>query len=214
MINQEWIENKLINKNIKNLTPISKEWGFLFNKVFINMTLKENIQRIKSMMRIVEDKNSTIKKDTLEKNSVKYVIFVSGSEKSKSHEEQLTLFTKGFGTEYLVKGYRQSSLTSIVDFIKKNPVVAVILYSASCKLANQLNFSSNKIFCIEPWNGDVSDAGKSNIYLNIPQKNMYIDYESYARGKGTKVGANKTNHNAGHFVALTTSSADISKKVE
>ena len=122
-----FVQYKLINKNIKNLTPISKEWGFLFNKVFISMTLKENIQRIKSMMRIVEDKNSTIKKDTLEKNSVKYVIFVSGSEKSKSHEEQLTLFTKGFGTEYLVKGYRQSSLTSIVDFIKKNPVVAVIL---------------------------------------------------------------------------------------
>jgi LAS superfamily LD-carboxypeptidase LdcB len=160
-----------------------------------------------------KEPESEIKKD--EENSVKYVIFVSGLEKSKNHEEQLSIFTRGFGTEYLVKGFRQTSLTSVVDFIKKNTVVAVILYSASCELADNLveYFPSNKIFCIEPWNGNGSDANKKNIYVSIPEKNMYIDYKSYSRGKGTKEDANKTNHEDGHFVALTKSSADISKKV-
>lgn len=88
-----------------------------------------------------------------------------------------------------------------------------VLFSAGCTLADKLNFSSNKIYCIEPWNGKASDAGKSVIYVNIPKENMYIDYESYSRGKGTKVGANKTNHTNGHFVALSTSSSDIFKKV-
>jgi LAS superfamily LD-carboxypeptidase LdcB len=174
----------------------------------VNKKTLDNLKNLEN-----KEPESEIKKD--KENSVKYVIFVSGSEKSKNHEEQLSLFTRGFGTEYLVKGFKQTSLTSIVDFIKKNTVVAVILYSASCELADNLveYFSSNKIFCIEPWNGNGSDANKKDIYVSIPEKNMYIDYKSYSRGKGTKEDANKTNHENGHFVALTTSSADISKKV-
>jgi hypothetical protein len=72
-----------------------------------------------------------------------------------------------------------------------------------------LSYPSNKIYCIEPWNGDSSDAGRAPIYNNIPAQNMYIDVKSYGRGKGTKKGANETDHAEGHLKALTNSVSKI-----
>ena len=156
-----------------------------------------------------------LKEETKKKLTDSYVVFVSGLESSINHNGQTAKFTSSFDKNHIVKSFRYSEKKLIQDFLKekKDEVKAIILFSAGCTLANKLEFSSNKIYCIEPWNGNGSDANKSVIYVGIPEKNMYIDYESYARGKGTKEGANKTNHKAGHFAALTTSSVDISKKV-
>jgi hypothetical protein len=38
---------------------------------------------------------------------------------------------------------------------------------------------------------------------------MYIDVKSYGRGKGTKKGANETDHAEGHLKALTNSVSKI-----
>ena len=168
----------------------------------IDMILKEKIRKI-------------LKEETKKKLTDSYVVFVSGLESSINHNGQTAKFTSSFNKNHIVKSFRYSEKKLIQDFLKEkeNKVKAIILFSAGGTLANKLDFSSNKIYCIEPWNGNGSDANKSVIYVGIPEKNMYIDYESYARGKGTKEGANKTNHKAGHFAALTTSSVDISKKV-
>jgi hypothetical protein len=167
------------------------------------MTLKEKIKLI-------------LKEETKKKLTDSYVVFVSGWEKNMSHNDQTAKFTSSFNKNHIVKSFRYTETKLIRDFLneKKDKVKAIILYSAAYTLVNKLNFPSNKTYCIEPWNGYGSDANTRDNYNSIPKENMYIDYESYARGKGTKVGANKTNHKDGHFVALTTSSADISKKVE
>ena len=166
------------------------------------MLLKEKIRKI-------------LKEETVKKLTDSYVVFVSGLERDMSHNGQTAKFTSSFNKKHIVKSFRYTEKKLIQDFLneKKDKVKAVILYSKGCERVDELKFSSNKIYCIEPWNGNTSDAGKSVMYANIPKENMYIDYESYPRGKGTKKGANKTNHMSGHFVALSTSSADISKKI-
>lgn len=162
--------------------------------------ITEEISRIKQMMRIVEDESKN------------YVVFVSGIESAMSHEGQLKLFNEGFGKKYLVKGFKYTEINLINDFISKNSVIAVVLFSAGAALANKINkISASKIYCIEPWND--SSNSRASRFESIPASNMYIDNESYDRGKGTKKGANFTDNKAGHFQALKTSAKLISEKI-
>jgi hypothetical protein len=161
------------------------------------MNLQESIRRI-------------LREETEEQSKGAYVIFVSGIESAMSHKGQTSLFEQSYNGSYPTKSFNFKNKSAIQSFIDNNSVKAIVLFSAACKLANQLNFPSNKIYCIEPWNGDKSDAGRASIYNKIPAQNMYIDYKSYSRGKGTKKGANETSHTEGHFKALTSSVSKIS----
>ena len=161
------------------------------------MNLKESIRKV-------------LREESEEQSKGPYVIFVSGIESAMSHKGQTSLFEQSYSGNYPVKSFNFKNKSAIQSFIYGNNVRVIVLFSAACKLANQLSYPSNKIYCIEPWNGDSSDAGRAPIYNNIPAQNMYIDYESFSRGKGTKKGANKTNHKDGHFKALTTSVSQIS----
>lgn len=150
-----------------------------------------------------------LKEETEQDTKKSYVIFVSGIESAMSHQGQTSLFEKSYRGIYSVKSFNFKNKSGIQKFIDTNDVKSIVLFSAACKLANQLSFPSNKIYCIEPWNGNSSDAGRAYIYTNIPAQNMYIDVKSYGRGKGTKKGANETDHAAGHFKALTNSVSKI-----
>lgn len=161
------------------------------------MNLEQRIKRI-------------LREETEEQSKGPFVIFVSGIESAMSHKGQTSLFQQGYSGRYEVKSFNFKNKSAIQSFIDNNDVRAVVLFSAGCKLANELNYPSNKIYCIEPWNGNSSDAGRGKIYTNIPAQNMYIDVVSYGRGKGTKKGANETDHAAGHFKALTNSVSKIS----
>ena len=164
-------------------------------------------------MKLQDRIKQILREETEEQSSQTYVVFVSGIQSAMSHEGQTSLFKSSFGSKYPVKSFNFKSTDLINKFLSANNVKAVVLFSAACKLANQLNFPSNKIYCIEPWNGDSKDAGRGSTYTNIPAQNMYIDVKSYSRGKGTKKGANETDHSAGHFKALTSSAMDISSKL-
>lgn len=147
------------------------------------------------------------------KPETQYVVFVSGLVKVMSHDGQTSIFTQNFKSQYPVKSFNYTNLDGINNFLNNNNVVAIILFSKACDLATQLKISSQKIYCIEPWNGNDTDAGKSYLFNNIPASNMYIDYQSYSRGQGTKKGANATSHKNQHFGALASSAALISQKI-
>lgn len=158
------------------------------------------ISRIKEMMKLNEEEKS------------QYVIFVSGIETSMTHQGQVNIFKEGFGTKYLIKAYKYTQIDLVNDFIGKNSIAAVVLFSAGAGNANKIKgLSSSKIYCIEPWNDSSNSRGPR--FESIPATNMYIDNQSYARGKGTKKGANFTNHDAGHFEALKTSAKSISNSL-
>ena len=164
-------------------------------------------------MKLKEHIRKVLKEETKELSPQTYVVFVSGIQSSMSHEGQTSLFKSAFGPKYPVKSFNFKSTDLINKFLLNNNIKAVVLFSAACKLANQLNLPSGKIYCIEPWNGDSKDAGRGSIYTNIPAQNMYIDVKSYSRGKGTKKGANETDHSGGHFKSLTSSAMDIYSKL-
>ena len=164
------------------------------------MNLQEQILRINELL--MNDKAAS-----------SYVVFVSGVERDMNHAGQTKLFVENFTKKYPIKSFNFKNSSAISSFVEKNNIIAVVLFSAACKLANQLNIPSRKIYCIEPWNGKKTDAGTSFIFSSIPSSNMYIDYQSYSRGKGTKNGANSTNHSQGHFNALINSARDISNKI-
>jgi len=161
------------------------------------MNLQESIRRI-------------LREETEEQSKGTYVIFVSGIESAMSHKGQTSLFEQSYNGNYPTKSFNFKNKSAIQSFIDNNSVKAVVLFSAACRLANKFNFPSGKIYCIEPWNGKDEDAGTDYIYENIPAQNMYIDVNSYSRGRGTKKGANETNHSEGHFKALTNSVSKIS----
>lgn len=144
------------------------------------------------------------------------VIFVSGLTDSKSHEDQTNDFKNGFGNKYAVVSYKYNETDKIKDYIKANEakVVALVLFSAACPIAASVTLSNKKIYCIEPWNGDGTDAGRgAKYYSNVPAENMYISGDIYARGKGTKQGANITTKGIGHFAALKESAKNIAAKL-
>lgn len=146
-----------------------------------------------------------------EQNLKQYVVFVSGMENIANHEKQTKLFQKNFGKKYPIVSFNYKDSAKIQDFVTKNKIKAVILFSSAGILANQLNVSKDKIFCIEPYND--KQNSRKHIFDLIPSNNMYIDKKIYARGKGTKEGANATNSTAGHFKALESSASSISSKL-
>lgn len=173
--------------------------------------ISEEISRIKQMIRLVE-KDETKTKISDKKDDGQFVIFVSGIESAMSHQKQVNLFKEGFGDKYQIKGFKYKEISLVNDFIRKNYIIAVVLFSAGCAYVNKINnISPSKIYCIEPWND--SSNSRASRFVSIPASNMYINNESYARGKGIKKGANFTNSKEGHFQALKTSARLISEKL-
>lgn len=181
----------LTKKNLKNLKST--------NRILI-MDLQENIQRIKEII-------------SNDKINFGYVVFVSGLVSSMSHAGQTQIFTQNFTKKYPIKSFNYINIDGITNFIKNNNIIAVILFSKGCEIVSEINLPSEKIYCIEPWNGKKTDAGTAYRYNNIPAGNMYIDYEDFQRGKGTKKGANQTSHENQHFNALSSSAKSISQKI-
>ena len=173
--------------------------------------ISEEILRIKQIISLIERDESKTKISNEESDS-SFVIFVSGIESAMSHNGQLNLFKEGFGEKYPIKGFKYKDISLINDFIKHNSIIAIVLFSAGCAYANKINnISPSKIYCIEPWND--SSNSRASRFVSIPASNMYINNESYARGKGIKKGANFTNSKEGHFQALKTSARLISEKL-
>lgn len=144
------------------------------------------------------------------------VVFVSGLTDSKSHTDQTSDFVAGFGSKYTVVGYNYSETSKIKEYVTANTanIKAVVLFSAAGPLATQVPISVDKIFVIEPWNGDNADAKRGDKYYSkVPAQNMYISGDSFARGKGTKQGANITTKGIGHFKALKESATAIAAKI-
>jgi len=215
--NGEVIINSLQNRKQMELKILYylEDNGYIdMNTFFSNERSPEMVSVIRTVRKFLNEVMPQSIKESFEEDEEQskgpYVIFVSGIESAMSHKGQTSLFEQSYSGNYPVKSFNFKNKSSIQSFIDNNSVKAIVLFSAACKLANQLNFPSNKIYCIEPWNGVDRDDGRGDsIYTNIPAQNMYIDYKSYSRGKGTKKGANETDHAAGHFKALTNSVSKI-----
>jgi hypothetical protein len=161
------------------------------------MNLQEQIRRI-------------LKEETKQLDKP-YVVFVSGIQSVESHETQTKRFINNFGAKYPVKSFNFANQKQISDFLKNNYVIALVLYSAGGQLANKFNFPPNRIYCIEPWNGN---NGRAGLFTSIPANNMFINSKIPARGKGTKEGnVILTNDFGNHFEALSKSAAILSNRI-
>ena len=151
----------------------------------------------------------------------KYVVFIAGLDLAGyRHADQVKAFKDAFGDKYIVKDFRYTQTKAAQDFLNsnKNNILAVIMFSAGCTNANKFkNYYVSQMYCIEPWNGDSTDAGRAAIYKLLPSGNMYISGKLYARGKGTKSGANITDNKkekVSHAQALINSARDIAPKIK
>lgn len=195
-------------KNDLDVNWLKKEylWNYRHQRVY---TKDEMVRSLKTVI----TRPTPQKKEQKQEN--KFVVFVSGIQDTENHEAQTNRFVNGFGKKYPVKSFNFTNKNEIDNFLKsnENEVVALVLFSAGCGLANTVNFPSNKIYCIEPWND--SKGSRNSIYSNIPEQNMFINSKISYRGAGTKTGnnVNYTDDFGNHFDALSKSAAILSNRI-
>ena len=173
---------------------------------------KKRVYTREEMIMYSPKEDKTTKKSTYEKKeSDGFIVFVSGLQSVKNHQAQTNIFKNAFGSKYPIQSFNYADLSKIREFISKNKVIAVVLYSKGCELVSSLNFPKNKIYCIEPWNGG---KNRSSSYSQIPSENMYIHSKIYARGAGTSSGSFvRTDNASDHFDALSKSAYHLSKRL-
>ena len=122
--------------------------------------------------------------------------------------QQVEILKKGFGGNKKVKGFRYNTSTStILDFLSKNPKVPVFLFSAGCTKASELSKSNfvdkSKIYIIEPFaaSSKTKQIVQSAVSNGVPANNVFVG-GSTGRGKGV-VNGSSDSQSSSHWGALT-----------
>lgn len=122
--------------------------------------------------------------------------------------QQVEILKKGFGGDKKVKGFRYNTSTStILDFLSKNPKVPVFLFSAGCTKASELSKSGyvdkSKIYVIEPFaaSSRTKQIVQSAVSNGVPSSNIFVG-GSTGRGKGIVSGASDSQSSS-HWGALS-----------
>jgi len=120
-----------------------------------------------------------------------------------SIDQQVKLLKTSFNGN--IKGFRYNApTTDILNFLKENPRIYVIMFSAGCRKAKDIsgspNVDLNKIFIVEPYavNGNSSVTGA--VSNGVPANHVFVGPNS-ARGKGVVSGAVSSNSKT-HWDAL------------
>ena len=142
-----------------------------------------------------KDKNQEEKPDTKTQSTGSYgAILVGGLDNRKgdySLEEQVKLLKKNYSGN--VKGFRYNTETStILNFLKSNTNVSVVLFSAGCNKAKQIAESGyvdlNKIYIVEPYAVKGNSSVSGAVSLGVPAKHVFVG-GSKATGAGVVSGA-------------------------
>jgi hypothetical protein len=130
-------------------------------------------------------------------------ILMTGLQSSKSHSGQMQDFKSGFGDDKQVLGFSYTDLNGLLNAIKKNPDVPVVLFSAgaanSSTISNAMSNKSN-LYIVEPFNGRSKSVANA-VSSGVPSKNVYIG-PVRARGLGIVQGATSIPSGLNHFQAL------------
>ena len=154
-----------------------------------------------------EEKDEEEKSDTKPQSTGSYgVILVGGLDNRKgdySLEEQVNLFKKNYSGN--VKGFRYNTETStILNFLKSNTNVSVVLFSAGCNKAKEIAKSGyvdlNKIYIVEPYAVNGNSYVSGAVSIGVPAKHVFVG-DSKARGKGVVPGA-VSSQASSHWGAL------------
>jgi hypothetical protein len=147
-----------------------------------------------------------------ESEGSKYIVFVAGTNTTGvAHSIQYDAFDKGLGdvssnVKYFNYNTHKDKGSELYTWLEKNKtnVVALVLFSAACTLANKLSptyVPTSKTYCIEPW---ASPNGKDT-WTNISANNFYVNATDWRRGAGAKTNIPEKNKNnlSSHIAALT-----------
>jgi hypothetical protein len=123
--------------------------------------------------------------------------------------QQVNLLKKGLGTGKKVKGFRyNTSVNTILSFLKEYPKIPVFLFSAGCTRAYSLSQSNdvdvNKLYIIEPYavSSRTTKIVKDAVSNGVPATNVFVGSSS-GRGKGIVSGAS-SSESSSHWGALST----------
>lgn len=149
----------------------------------------------KKKIQDTEEKDEEEKSDTKPQSTGGYgAILVGGLDNRKgdySLEEQVNLFKKNYSGN--VKGFRYNTETStILNFLKSNTNVSVVLFSAGCNKAKQIAESGyvdlNNIYIVEPYAVKGNSSVSGAVSLGVPAKHVFVG-GSKATGAGVVSGA-------------------------
>lgn len=121
---------------------------------------------------------------------------------------QVELLKKGIGQDKKVKGFRyNTSPSTIINFINNNSGVPVYLFSAGCKISDEISSAmgsnKNKLYIIEPYAaGQITKANvRSAVNGGVPSSNVFVG-DSVGRGLGIVNGASSSG-SPSHWGSLT-----------
>lgn len=134
----------------------------------------------------------------------------------KSIDVQVDLLKKGLGGNKNVKGFRYNTpSSSIVTFLKSNRGIPVYLFSAGCRMsdeiANAMGSDKNKLYIIEPFAAGKITKNKvrNAVGMGVPPSNVFVG-NSIGRGKGIVDGASPSGSSS-HWGALTSVASKTKK---
>jgi hypothetical protein len=141
--------------------------------------------------------------DTSVKGGNSSAILMTGLQSAKSHNGQLQDFKSGFGEDKEVLSFTYKDLGGLLNAVKQNPDIPVVLFSAgaanSSQVANAISNKSN-LYIVEPFNGRSKSVANA-VSSGVPSKNVYIG-PVRARGLGIVQGATSIPSGLNHFQAL------------
>lgn len=129
---------------------------------------------------------------------------------SKTEQEQVDFFKKGFGDDVPIDQYGWKDTTGLIAAVKKYPDAIVVLYSAGGKRADKIApiiKTKEKLFVVEPWCGEKTQSSErikimtTAMSQGVPPTNFQSG-PVFNRGKGIP-GSTSTPTGDGHFAALT-----------
>jgi hypothetical protein len=149
------------------------------------------------------------------KSQIKKFVLIGGLDNRKgdlSISQQKELVLNGFSNKVEITAFRYNDPKSALNYIKENPDVKVILFSAGCsqslKVATILKDAGknlSNLYILEPYHsgGTTSKAVQSAVNLGVPSKNVLVG--SYkATGKGIVENARSTPKcKPNHWCSLT-----------
>lgn len=120
-----------------------------------------------------------------------------------SIDQQVRLLKTSFNGN--IKGFRyNASTTDILNFLKENPRIYVIMFSAGCRKAKDIsgspNVDLNKIIIVEPYAVKGNSAVVDAVSNGVPANHVFVGSNS-ARGKGVVSGA-VSSQASSHWDAL------------
>ena len=145
--------------------------------------------------------------DIIKEQQIKYnAILIGGLEHrsgDKSISEQVSILQNASGLQN-IKGFSHNAPDKcIIDFLKMNPTLPVVLFSKGCErthtILNCKGVNSNRVFVIQPWAGSQNSMSYYN-NLSIPKNHIYVG-GGPSTGLGIK-GSTRCPQGMGHWESL------------